>query len=76
MHWNVLNSDYLQTMNVEKVLGGYHHIGLAPCAYDIYLYCKAGILPEIILGCGIIIIAYLILKNIRKFQGKTELLKQ
>lgn len=65
MHWNVLNSDYLETMQVQKVLGGYHHVGLAPCGYDVFIFCSFGFIPVIIFACVIAVTFYFIWKNIR-----------
>lgn len=64
--WQLLNSDYLSTIsNYPKRVGDFHHIGLAPCGYDSYLYCSLGLFPVIILFCCIMFVFYLIWRNIR-----------
>lgn len=66
LNWQLLNSNYLSTLsNYPKQVGDFHHIGLAPCSYDSYLYCSLGIYPIIILISSMVFVFYLIWRNIR-----------
>jgi hypothetical protein len=56
LHMKVLISDYLSKLPAELAYThapntDYHYIGLAPCPYDMYIYCKAGIIPMLLLAC-------------------------
>jgi len=65
--WNVLNSDYLSTLEfLQPTIGEFLHIGLAPCQYDSYLFCTNGVIPIIMLSGIILIITYAIWRNIKK----------
>ena len=39
--------------------------GLAPCSYDIYLFCKFGIIPVLLLSATIAVLAIFIIKELR-----------
>jgi hypothetical protein len=56
----VLSSDFVSKIPAEFIANG-----LAPCSYDLYIFCKFGIMPVLLL-CGVIaILALLILMKIR-----------
>jgi hypothetical protein len=66
LSWQVLNSDYLSSLvSYPKQIGDFHHIGLAPCNYDSYLYCSNGIIPIIILMSLVAFTFYLIWRDIK-----------
>jgi hypothetical protein len=51
-HIRVLMDDYVHLIDPEKWRDtGWHYItyGLAPCSYDLYIYCKFGIIPVLAL---------------------------
>jgi hypothetical protein len=61
----VLTSDF-----VSKIPAEFTGNGLAPCSYDLYIFCKFGIMPVLLL-CGVIaILALLILMKITEFNPK------
>ena len=69
---NMLLSDYVSHIDVEiyfKTAWHFITYGLAPCSYDIYLYCKFGIVPIVILLAIIGVLAILIIKRIGMFSN-------
>jgi len=65
LHLKVLFSDYL--LKVPTLYqNDYHSIGLAPCQYDLYVYCEFGILPFIGILSVIVIMFFVILKLFSK----------
>jgi hypothetical protein len=80
-HIRVLMDDYVHLIDPEKWrYTGWHYItyGLAPCSYDLYIYCKFGIIPilaltiiDIFLALKILnigVVAASILSSIRKLR--------
>ncbi len=71
IHTKALLSDYISSVDPEnyRTDQGYYYdwiaLGLAPCSYDIYLYCKYGIAPVLAISLSIAIIAIFILTEIR-----------
>lgn len=68
LHMKSLLSDHVSTIHPEEYVNTAWYwttYGLAPCPYDIYLFCKAGITPILLLSSAIIVLAVLILKQIR-----------
>jgi len=71
IHTKALLSDYISGVDPEQYRTdqGYYYewiaIGLAPCSYDIYLYCKHGIAPVLAISLPIALIAIFILREIR-----------
>jgi hypothetical protein len=64
----VLMSDYLTTVQQhQNQQYNWALNGLAPCAYDIFLFCKFGIIPILSLFAVIFVLAILILREISKF---------
>jgi hypothetical protein len=64
---NMLLSDYVSHIDLEiyfKTAWHFVTYGLVPCSYDIYIYCKFGIVPIVILLAIIGILAVLIIKRI------------
>jgi hypothetical protein len=52
LHAKVLMDDYVHNINAEQYRNTqWHYItyGLAPCSYDLYIFCKFGIIPVIAL---------------------------
>jgi hypothetical protein len=65
-HIKALMDDYVHLINPERYLHtGWHYItyGLAPCSYDLYIYCKFGIIPVLALMIIDIFLALKILNN-------------
>jgi hypothetical protein len=70
LHTKALISDYLSHLQPEQyryTSWYWTTYGLAPCSYDIYLFCKLGIMPTLLLYSVIAILAMLIIKEISKF---------
>lgn len=63
----VLTSDFLAKMPgylADKELTPISiYMGLAPCSYDLYIYCKAGVGPTLLLSAVIVILATVIIMN-------------
>jgi hypothetical protein len=85
-HIRVLMDDYVHEINPAQYLHtSWHYItyGLAPCSYDLYIYCKFGIAPIVTLLVIDIFLALKILNNgvvavaapIRSFLRKISLPK-
>jgi hypothetical protein len=69
LHMKMLSEDYVAGIPVEdyKNTGwGYATYGLAPCQYDLYILCKFGIVPMVILCGTAIFLAIIILRRDRK----------
>ena len=69
--WNPFHSPIVQsikvllsnwTSTIVNPVDGYMKIGLYGCNYDVFFYCKFGIFPIILLGVGISIVGYILLK--------------
>jgi hypothetical protein len=72
---NMLLSDYVSHIDPEiyfKTDWNFVTYGLAPCSYDIYLYCKFGIVPIVILLVIIGAIAVLIMMRIGLFSNNNN----
>jgi hypothetical protein len=69
-----LMSGYVSHINPAQWLGMPFwrslHQGLAPCPYDVYIYCKFGITPVLLLSAIITIVAILIMMEISNFNPK------
>ena len=59
-----LSSSYIQ--NLKGPLSGGLAWGLAPCQLDFYIYCKFGIIPFIIIMMFMLVIGYLVIKELNK----------
>ena len=62
----MLNEDYVSNIPIEdyrETAWHYTTYGLAPCQYDLYVLCKFGILPVVILSGAAIILAFSILRR-------------
>jgi len=63
LHLLTLNSDYVQSLrDVRGTLGW----GLAPCPYDLYIYCEFGILSFIAILASLFFVGILLLKLLKK----------
>jgi hypothetical protein len=65
-HIRVLMDDYVHEINPEHWrYTGWHYItyGLAPCSYDLYIYCKFGITPIVTLSLIAVFLALKIMNN-------------
>ena len=65
-HIRTLMGDYVHEINPEHWrYTGWHYItyGLAPCSYDLYIYCKFGIIPIVTLLVIDIFLAIKIMNN-------------
>lgn len=68
LHLKSLLTDYVSTIHPEQYVNtswNWTAYGLAPCSYDIYLFCKFGITPILILSSVIIFLGILVLIQIR-----------
>jgi hypothetical protein len=68
IHLKVLNEGYVSSIPVDayKYSAWYYAAyGLAPCVYDLFLFCKLGTVPIAILGGIAIILATVCLKDRR-----------
>jgi hypothetical protein len=71
LHTKALLTDYVSAIDPEQYLHTSWHwaaYGNAPCMYDLYVYCKLGIVPFFVTIASIVIIAGLITARIRIFQ--------
>jgi hypothetical protein len=70
LHLKVLmDSNFVSQIQPKHYQGTDSHFvtyGLAPCQYDIYIYCKYGIVPIIVLAGAAFLLATLLLKVNRK----------
>jgi hypothetical protein len=70
LHMKILGEGYVSDIPVESYRNtawDYALYGLAPCYYDLYILCKFGIVPTVILSGISVLIAVSILKDGRKF---------
>jgi hypothetical protein len=74
LHMKMLNEDYVSGIPVQNYKNtgwGYATYGLAPCQFDLYILCKFGIVPMVILSSAAILLATIILrrdtKSIREY---------
>jgi hypothetical protein len=69
-----LMSGYISHINPEQYVSMPFwrslHQGLAPCPYDVYIYCKFGITPVLLLSAIITIVAILIMMEISNFNPR------
>jgi hypothetical protein len=56
--------------HIQPIKFQYTSYGLAPCSYDIYIFCKFGLTPILLLSTAIAIIAVLILVQIYNFNPR------
>lgn len=73
LHTKALISDFVSHIQPEKYVGtGWYWTtyGLAPCSYDLYIYCKFGIIPLLLLCTVIVILAIFIMMRISKFSPR------
>jgi hypothetical protein len=64
-HFKILNEDYISDIPVasyKETAWDYITYGLAPCKYDLYIFCKVGIVTFTMLAAAAIILAIFILK--------------
>ena len=69
LHLKILYEGYLSNIPVEDYRYSawyYAAYGLAPCQYDMYIYCKFGIIPVLILAGIAIVIGVIVIKPSRK----------
>jgi hypothetical protein len=77
LHNRALLSDFVSTIHPEKYLNSswyWINYGLAPCSYDIYIFCRFGILAFIATSVPAILIGTYILKQIRKEKSANVML--
>jgi hypothetical protein len=75
LHMKALMSDYVSHIQPEKYLNTYWlwmAYGLAPCSYDVYIFCKFGILPILLFSAFISILAILIMREIGVFNNRIQ----
>jgi hypothetical protein len=69
LHTKALMTDFVSDIEPEKYRDTSWYwatYGLAPCSYDVYIFCKFGIVPIIFLSAVIVVIAILIMMEISK----------
>src|SRR5205823_177812 len=77
MTWNpyyspiILSLKVLMSDFVSKIPNEFIANGLAPCSYDIYIFCKFGIIPMLLLSGVIVILVFLILREITGFSPRS-----
>jgi hypothetical protein len=79
LHTKALISDYVSHIQPEQyryTSWYWTTYGLAPCSYDIYVFCKLGIMPTLLLYSVIAILAMLIIKEISKFNPLPSIIAQ
>jgi hypothetical protein len=67
LHMKALIYDFVSTLdpaNYRNTHWSWVSIGLAPCSYDVYIFCKFGIIPILAMSAVIAIVAFIILKTI------------
>src|ERR671915_650546 len=84
-HIRALMDDYIHLISPEQYLHtGWHYItyGLAPCSYDLYIFCEFGIIPIVVLLAIDIFLVLKVMNNeavaaasIRGFLQKIGLIK-
>lgn len=62
--FKVLSADWVASLPTNPASMDYFRVGLNGCSYDVYLFCEYGIIPIILLGISIAVIAFLILRNL------------
>jgi hypothetical protein len=73
LHTKALLSDFVSQIHPEKYANTAWYwtaYGLAPCSYDLYIFCKFGIVPLLLLCAAIATLAILIMMRINKFNPK------
>ena len=68
LHAKVLLSDFVSQIHPEDYVDTawyWTDYGLAPCSYDVYIYCKFGIVPFALMVVGIAALLYVIMLEIR-----------
>jgi hypothetical protein len=64
LHMKMLFSNYISDIPLEDyrdTAWDYALYGLAPCQYDLYILCKFGVVPVVLLSCVAVLFAFLIL---------------
>jgi hypothetical protein len=70
LHTKMLATDFISHINPERYINsGWNWIAysLAPCSYDLYIFCKGGIAPVILLLAAIGVLGVIILREIGVF---------
>jgi hypothetical protein len=60
LHAKALKSDFVSTIQPMQT---YKMIVLAPCSYDVFVFCKFGIVPILLLAAVIVTILYFYWRN-------------
>lgn len=58
----ILSSNWVGTLEINPDILNYFKIGLTGCSYDLYIYCKYGIIPIFIIVFILIFISFFIIK--------------
>jgi hypothetical protein len=69
LHMKMLFSNYISDIPLADYRDtgwDYALYGLAPCQYDLYIHCKFGVVPVILLSCVAVLLAFLILVRNKK----------
>ena len=69
IHMKMLLSNYISDIPIEDyrdTAWDYALYGLAPCQYDLYILCKFGVVPVVVLSCIAFLFAFLILVRNKK----------
>jgi hypothetical protein len=66
LHFKILGGDYISKIPVEEYrYSGWYYAayGLAPCQYDMYILCKSGSIPVLLLAAVAIMLAWFVVKD-------------
>lgn len=69
IHMKMLLSNYVSSIPLEDyrdTAWNFALYGLAPCQYDLYILCKFGVVPVVLLSCIAVLFAFLILVRNKK----------
>jgi hypothetical protein len=69
LHMKMLYDNYVTTLPLENysdTAWDFALYGLAPCQYDLYILCKFGVVPVVVLSCIAVLFAVLILVRKKK----------
>jgi hypothetical protein len=62
----ILSSSYISEIQLERYNGtSYHFVtyGLVPCSYDLYIFCKFGVIAIMIMAALAVLSAYMIVRD-------------
>jgi hypothetical protein len=66
LYIKILTDSYISDIQLDRYNGTtYHYVthGLAPCSYDLFIFCKFGIIPIVMLSVALAILSAFIIAN-------------